>query len=192
MSEPIPVEVITPADPIVLPEQIRGGTSGDTALAAMIAAVTRSIAAPTGWLGRSLGEQTLRWTGGCFPERLPYRPVIEVDSVEYTAPDGTTGTVDPADYRLVVDRLIGEWPTVANEPDAVRITYVAGYESVPDEAIQAIVLGTQYLRDLRAADGLVRSETVEGLGATTYVVSDEAGSAVRRATEALLAGLRVY
>lgn len=190
--QPIPVIVVSPADPIVLPQQIRGGTSGDAVLAAMIAAVTRSIAAPTGWLGRSLGEQTLLWTGSCFPERLPYRPIVEVVSVEYTAPGGTTGTVDPADYRLVADRLIGEWPAVANEPDAVRVTYVAGYEEVPDEAVQAIILGAQYLRDLRAADGLIRSETVEGLGSTTYVVSDEAGSAVRRATEALLAGLTVY
>lgn len=190
--QPIPVEIVTPAAPIVTPQQIRGGTSGDTKLAAMIAAVTRSIAAPTGWLGRSLGEQTLLWTGACFPDRLPYRPIVEVVSVEYTAPDGTTGTVDPADYRLVADRLIGDWPAVADEPDAVRVTYVAGYDTVPDEAIQAVILAVQYLRDLTAADGLIRSETVEGIGATTYVVSDEAGSAVRRATEALLAGLRVY
>lgn len=190
--QPIPVEIITPADPIVLPQQIRGGASGDTVLAAMISAVTRSIAAPTGWLGRSLGEQTLKWTGSCFPERLPYRPIISVTSVEYTAPDGTTGTVDPADYRLVADRLIGDWPPLANEPDAVRVIYVAGYEEVPDEAIQAVILGVQYLRELHSAEGLVRSETVEGIGQTTYVVSDEAGSAVRRATEALLAGLTVY
>lgn len=53
-------------------------------------------------------------------------------------------------------------------------------------------MGVQYLRDLAASDGLVRSETVEGVGSTTYAVSDEAGAAVRRATEALLAGLRVY
>lgn len=190
--QPIPLQIVTPAAPFVLPQDIRGGVSGDTRLAAMISAVTRSIAAPTGWLGRSLGVQTLLWQGPCFPAVLPCRPVVEVTSIVFTRPDGTTATVDPADYRLVADRLLGDWPAVADEPDAVRITYSAGYADVPDEARQAVILGVQYLRDLAASDGLVRSETVEGVGSTTYAVSDEAGAAVRRATEALLAGLRVY
>jgi hypothetical protein len=188
------LSVVTPPAPFVLPENIRGGTSGDTALAGLIAGVTNSIAAPMGWLGRSLGEQTLLWQGSYWPDVLPCWPILSILSVKYIDPAGVEQTLDPGDYRLVGDRLMlsNGRPALANEPDAVRITYKAGYINVPQEARQAVILAVQHLRDLGATETFLRSETVEGVGVTNYSIAPTASETIRKATKSLLAGLRLY
>ncbi|WEJ32193.1 hypothetical protein [Devosia sp. SD17-2] len=189
------LSVVTPPTPFVMPADIRGGTSGDTALAGLIAGVTNSITAPMGWLGRSLGEQTLLWQGSYWPDVLPCRPILSIMSVKYLDPAGVEQTLDPAAYRLVGDRLLlsNGRPALANEPDAVRITYKAGgYINVPQEARHAVILAVQHLRDLGATETFLRSETVEGVGVTNYSISPAASETIRKATESLLAGLRLY
>ncbi|GHA11390.1 hypothetical protein GCM10007989_02120 [Devosia pacifica] len=191
------VEVVTPPEPFVVPEDIQGGTAAD---AAIIAAVTNSIAAPSGWLGRSLGQQTLQanLTRFCNPLHLPCGPVISITSIKYTDPDGNEATVSDETYRMVGNAVYLQpgkcWPSAAAGPDAVRVEYVAGYAAndVPAEAKQAVILGTQQLRDLSTTNVFVRSETVEGVGVTQWAIDARAGEVVRRAVSALLAGLRLY
>lgn len=190
------VQVIEPADPFVLPQDIFGGSSGDTALAAVISGVTSSIAAPTGWLGRSLGEQVLKWSGSFWPDVLPCPPILAITVIKYLDEAGVEQTLSADIYRTVADRLVlkpgKSWPHIACEPDAVRITYRAGYIDVPAEARQAVILATQHLRDLGSVETFLRSETVEGIGVLNYSVSPAAGEAIRKAVASLLAGLRVY
>ncbi|NIF80142.1 hypothetical protein F3J20_22570 [Paraburkholderia sp. Cy-641] len=66
---------------------------------------------------------------------LPHPPIRSVDSVQYLNPDHQRVPLDPTAYRLAV---IGEmlallrpvgaaWPRTAHEPDAVIVTYSAGW-----------------------------------------------------------------
>src|SRR5690606_38610874 len=113
------IRVIVPPAPIVTAGDIPGDHAADDAMvAAIIAAAQESIDGPTGWLGRSLGEQTLEYYGNCLPCRLPLRPIIEVEAV----------TVDGETVALPVWRDDGTltWPAGARGGDVV-ITYRAGY-----------------------------------------------------------------
>lgn len=192
------VTVVTPPDPFVLPADIRNSTN-DSATAAIIAAVTETIDGPTGWLGRALGEQTLKLTlpeWGCGPIRLPYPPVTGVTWVKYLDEDLNEQTVDETVYRLA-DNLVllkpdQEWPDAACQPDAVRIQYAAGYSEVPARAKHAVILTVQHLLEVGGRDLLVRREDVEGIGETEWVVSAQASELIRKTSDSLLAGLRVW
>lgn len=198
------ITVITPAVPFVLPSQIAGSPSPtDVTVAAQIAAVVESLAAPMGWLGRSLGAQTLEvkipsFTLGpdCDAIRLPGPPIQSVTTIKYIDDALTEFTVANNVYRLV-DRTIilkpdQEWPDAACEPDAVRVRYVAGYTTIPAVVTHAVILLTQQLRASSAENLFVRSEDVEGIGEIIYTVSDAADALIRKAASNLLAGLRVW
>ncbi|MBY6113298.1 phage gp6-like head-tail connector protein [Mameliella alba] len=100
-----------------------------------------------GGLGFPLVASQFIAKAGCFsPEvlRLPFPRVTAVDAIKYVAPDGSVGTVDPATYMLARDGrrvrvhlLAGNaWPALADRPDAVRLTFTAGWPdvaSVPED-----------------------------------------------------------
>ncbi|NTG20009.1 hypothetical protein G6L00_06075 [Agrobacterium rhizogenes] len=211
----MPVQVITPPAPIVTPADIPGNhAADDSKIAAMIAAVTEDIDGPGGWLGRSLGKQTLELTLGhadkdCplkpFPPReisLRYIPVIaDAVTVKYLDLDEAVQTVDPANYKVFDDAVWFNsdfvFPAVADAPDAIRIRYDAGYGgsgnngAVPERAKQTIILCVQDLMRLQASDFAVRSETVEGVGSTNYLDQDRVSAIVEKTCERLLARLWV-
>lgn len=196
------VRVISGPTPIVTPADVPGGHAAtDATITALIAAVQAGIDGPTGWLGRALGAQTLELTRAVFHRsiRLPYRPVSEIVSVKYRDGDGAEQTVDPASYRANADTLIFATsfalPGTICAPDAVKITYKAGYATadVPANAKQAVIIGVQHLKALSSDQSLfLRSEDVEGVGSFTYTVSEAAGLVVKSATETLLSPLQVY
>jgi hypothetical protein len=82
----------------------------------------------------------------CFPRgncpiQLPLPPAIGVVSVKYLSSDGLGSlvTMGPADYRVIDGGFSGAqiFSTVTpagDEPDAVRVTFVAGYESTESPA----------------------------------------------------------
>lgn len=196
--------VIIPPEPIVLPSDIAGGHGGDDAgVAAMIAAVTEEIDGPGGWLGRSLGPQTLELTGPCWPEnwyRLPYGPVIDIEGITYLDGDGVEQTLDTwslSDGYLSLYSTGAALPALADDPAAVRIQYQAGYDddttpAVPERARQAIILSVQHMKSLAVENLYVRAVDVDQVERREFTLSEAASKVVERACNSLLSTLRVY
>lgn len=194
--------VLAGPEPIVYPGEIPGDHDPqDQDVAAIIAAVQAEIDGPQGWLGRSLGFQTLSTSTDAFCTRmkLPYGPVETVLNVFYRGTDGVEYTVDGANYRLAADDTLVfatgfTLPTVeADSPDAVTVEYDAGYDAddVPPQAKYAVIVGVQQLKPLADQSVMVREEDVEGVGSITYTVSEASSALIKQATERLLRGLWV-
>lgn len=193
--------VLVPPEPIVVPAEVSGShDANDLGIIALIAAVQGTIDGPTGWLGRSLGRQTLSFSTDefCTRMKLPYGPVGVVLNVFYRDADGAQQLVDGADYRLAPgDVLIFtegySFPTTESAIDAVTVEYEAGYDwdDIPANAKHAVIVGVQQLKPLADQSVMVREEDVEGVGSTTYTVSEASSDLVRRATERLLVSLWV-
>lgn len=142
------VVVEPPAEPVISWAEAQrhlrldGDDSEQATVMAMVAAVTDHLGAPMGWLGRSLGPQTLELRLDGFRDlvTLPGGPVIEVVSVQYFDDVGAVQTVAGDVYELR-DGAIGaawgkSWPRPGRyrgqRDDLVRIRYRAGYEPDPD------------------------------------------------------------
>jgi hypothetical protein len=141
----------------------------DETLAAIVRAATAYLDGPNGILRTALLKQTWRdaWSG--FPEsysrlQLSAEPLIAVTSVEYIAPGTTTWTPMAAeDYHGYTDATgswvelaDGEsWPDTATRPEAVRITYTAGFgpsaSDVPANIIHAAKLLVAHYYENREA-----------------------------------------
>lgn len=204
------VRVVTPADPIVDPSEIPG-SEDDARAIALIAAATEEIDGPTGWVGRCFGPQTLELVADCWGERvfaLPCPPIIGIQSVKYLDANGVEQTVSPSDYAIgsaLWFRPNWSAPSLAQAPDPVRIRYLAGYNgttgagvgqvqtgALPARARQAVILMAQELLRTGSASFGLRSDTVEGVGAKTFMDGDRASAITLAAVERLLAGLRLY
>ena len=94
--------------------------------------------------------------------RLPYPPLIEVSSIVYEDPDGASPTplLESSKYIQRTQTLIGEiellpdytWPSVADHPRAIAITYRAGYETYPDKLKRLVkILAGHYVESKEAA-----------------------------------------
>lgn len=187
------VRVIIPPEPIVSPGDIAGDHGEDDAgVLAMIEAAQEDIDGPTGWLGRSLGKQTLELRAVCLPAHLPYRPIIDVESVTV----GGEVVENPEwqdDGRLT-------WPAGAPSGETV-IRYTAGYDGesvenggtgkVPARAKQAIILMVKGMRDMTEHDVFQTQESVVGVGASARSVTPYVSQAIREAAENLLFRLKV-
>ncbi len=147
----------------------------DALIAGMVAAATRHLASPQGWLGRSIGVQTLELRMCSFDAQcrgdmitLPFPPIVEVVSVTYADTEGVDQTVADTDWRIVGDRFLapvyqGRWPAARLDHESVRIRYRAGYadaepegggdpvRTVPEEIIAAILLHVGVLYENREA-----------------------------------------
>ncbi|MGV3649847.1 MAG: head-tail connector protein [Devosia sp.] len=102
-------------------------------LESYLAAATAWLDGPDGWLGRSLGLQTLELVDcGFGNDRLPLPPIVDIVSIKYIDTSGAEQTMPDTDYRLLSNGSIWaeRWPTVKG-PDAVRIRYRAGYDGEP-------------------------------------------------------------
>lgn len=132
-------------------------TDDDAYLQSLELAATQKIDGADGWLGRALKEQVWEYAldkfpcvshGGYAPIYIPLPPLVSVDSVSYTASDGTAtaltgfrvfnvGGTQPAYIVPAVDET---WPATKGEPEAVVITFTAGYTTVPEGIRHAIRL----------------------------------------------------
>lgn len=207
----MPVRVIIAPEPIVTPDEITGlHAADDDAVAGAIAAVQAEIDGPSGWLGRSLGEQTLEYcfAGFCGARAisLPCRPVIDIESVIYVDHEGAEQEISEDSYRKAGDMLwfvpSFSFPTTYFAPDAVKVRYRAGYDGVPmkdggtgdvpAQAKRAIILSVQHMLSIGAENLFLRAEEVEGVGRQEFTVSEAGGKIIRDAADRLLQGLRVY
>jgi uncharacterized phiE125 gp8 family phage protein len=139
----MPVIVVTPPeDPAVSLEEAKAHLrvdhdDDDDYIESLVAVATATIDGPNGWLGRCIVEQTLEWRGdefGC-DIRLPYPPIISIESVKYVDHAGAEQAVSPADYLLTgapsqprLSLNYGSfWPTPRWQSEAVRVRYTAGW-----------------------------------------------------------------
>ena len=134
----------------------------DDLIAAAIAAVVGHLDGYTGILGRALMPQVWSEFFGFWPAsrvlELRLAPVASIVSVRARATDGTEADLDPASYRLLSGSsarpilLFGldvALPALASAPDALTVTYRAGYPltgdtppkpTVPPALVSAILL----------------------------------------------------
>ena len=99
----------------------------------LIMAATAWIDGPAGWLGRSLGGQTLELTGWSCDRRirLPYAPIIDIVSVTSEDCDGNDEVADPSTYEIKGDCLVIDRDAAWTARPHHRIRYRAGY-AAPD------------------------------------------------------------
>lgn len=138
---------------------------GEAYIEALIAAAEQHLAAPAGWLGRSIALQTIELRTCGFnwcAIQLPYGPVRSIQSIRYVDESGDEQTVDPADYEAtgldtvtvhVRLRRGRSWPSVSLGRENVRIAYTAGYapEEVPAPLKHSILLLVSHLYENREA-----------------------------------------
>ena len=156
-------------------------TVDDSLIDGLIAAATSYV---EDYTGRALMAQTLRLSidGLSDSIKLPRGPVQSITSVKYDDATGTEITLAATYYTadLVNDpqwlvRNTGYvWPTVLDAVNAVRITYVAGYASLPAAIKQAVLLLISAWYDTRSHS------------------SDKPVAEVPHAVTALLANHRAY
>jgi len=137
-----------------------GEYAEQTLLQMKIDAAIATIDGADGWLNRALVTQTWRMSFELFGSRLirlPLPPLQSVTSLKYLDPDGVEQTFAASNYRVITDATPGliylnddsVWPSIARAPDAVRITFVAGYgeaAAVPSAIRNAVLImaGTLY------------------------------------------------
>lgn len=139
----------------------------DTQITDMIASATAYLDGPEGVLGRCLAPQTWCETVAAFsdPLRIALGPVTKVESVKYLDPAGAEQTVPAEDYYQHQDGkgaylrpIPGKaWPGAASRDDAVRITFTAGFDTVPKPIRSAVLLLVSHLYEFREVQ--VREET---------------------------------
>lgn len=152
------VVVVEPPEPVVTWEdadnhlKLDGDTSQQAEVEAFIAAAIEHIDAPDGWLGRAIGAQTLEVRGSFFDGdrwRLPFPPVIEVSAVKYLDVNGVEQTLPDDFYEVRGDEIVRaygkSWPATRRDDESVRVTYRAGYVSLPMPIRAAILLMTEDL-----------------------------------------------
>lgn len=108
--------------------------------------------------GRAFISRQYRLSLECWPLdpkwghsiRLPYPPLISVDSVKYYDTDGVLQTLasdqydvhDEAEPGFIVPAYQIRWPSIRSRPDSVQVTFTAGYYGgSPDSesAAQAVI-----------------------------------------------------
>lgn len=145
------VFVAVPPEPVVSLAEAKAqlrvrANDEDAYITGLVAAATAHLDGPDGWLGRAIGRQTLEFRAHVFRDAmsLPYPPIAEIVSVKHLTGTGVEATVQPSEYELrgaVLGAAFGRrWPSVGVHPEAVRIQYLAGYETVPAPIKQAILL----------------------------------------------------
>lgn len=129
-------------------------TDDDDYLEALVETATGHIDAPSGWLGRAIGDSTWELALDCFPVcgriDIPLPPLREIVSVKYVDINGDEQTY--ADFRafgvdaanapgFILPAYDDDWPDTRDDtPEAVRIRFVAGYEETPKPIKHAILL----------------------------------------------------
>lgn len=203
------------ADVVTLAEakaQLRiTGTSQDTMIEAMIDAVVAALDPATqGWLDRALRSQVWELRLPHFPcgnIKLPYPPLISVDSVKYDDTGGVERTLTlTSGYRVfgigqfnkayIAPPYLQYWPTARCDKESVRIRFTCGYPASPDTLPapikQAVLLGVRALYSLGERSMFESQSSVDGVGEKRWVVSDAGAKVLQDATDRLLAPFRVY
>jgi len=151
---PLILDTAPATDPVTLAEvkaHIRVvHTDEDDAIADMILAAAQRFDGRDGSLGCCLITQSWTLTLDAFtPEiAIPLPPCQSIDTITYVDPDGVTQTLDAGAYQAFglgsadgakVRPAYGtSWPLIRNQPDAVAITFTAGFGDDPGDIPEPI------------------------------------------------------
>lgn len=197
------VYVVTPPPAIVSLAEAKAHLrvtveADDTLIGTFLAAAQGHIDGPGGWLGRSVGLQTLELRQDAFDGciTLPCGPIVSVSSVKYDDANGAEQTVDAADYYFagnIIERTIGtSWPTVFRQRESVRVRYQAGYSTIPAPIKAAVLIMTGIFYSHAKRDAQLRRETVDGVGSREWDMSGTFDVAADRTVSALLTPYRAF
>ena len=152
------LKLITAPLPIVTTAEIKKHVRAeyfqedDAYLEACIAAATDHVDGKDGWLGRALGTQTWDLVLDEFPcegIRIPLPPMQSVTYLRYVSPDTGLETDLTVNTDCLVDVYsepgwimpgANGWPAIMDTINAVRVRFVAGYETVPPAIKHAVKL----------------------------------------------------
>lgn len=123
------------------------GDHEDDLITGLIHAATAMV---ENYIGRSLMEQTWRYTPKTLSQRveLPRGPVQSISTFTVVDSDGNSQAVGSSSYSEDFDAdppaLVlnsGEsWPTAGPDANAVTIEYVTGFDEVPADIVQALLM----------------------------------------------------
>lgn len=133
-----------------------------------------------GFLGRALLTQTWQLSLQDFPSgdelELPKPPLQSVTSVTYKNTDGEVTTLPSSIYEVDTVREPGRivlkdgesWPTVGDYLNAVTVTFVCGYTSLPEPLKMALLLLVKQQYDsVRTGDKLAYEATEKAITSLT-------------------------
>lgn len=122
------------------------GTDHDTRIGVLITALRQQAEQIT---GRALATGNFACTLDAFPGgdgtiELHFGPVSAMVSLAYVDADGVSQTLTASDYQLdtasIPARLLPaygtDWPSTRDVPNAVTVTYTAGYGSSAPKEVQ--------------------------------------------------------
>lgn len=123
-------------------------TDEDASIRILIKAARKHIEGPYGFLGRALVTQTWELVLDEFPAneiKIPLPPLQSITSIKYDDGDGNETTLADTEYTVdnvsepgwVVPVSSGSWPTTFEGINAVRIRFVAGYESAANSPVDS-------------------------------------------------------
>lgn len=127
------------------------GTDEDAVIGDLIKAA-RTVVEQKGRL--ALITQTWDYTLDAWPDviRIPIGPVQSVVSVTYVDSNGTTQTLDPAEYQVdnsqnparITPAYGRVWPVARVQPNSIAVRFVAGFgdttADIPRDLRQALLL----------------------------------------------------
>lgn len=135
----------------------------DALIERLIKTAVAKLDGERGVLGRCLAPTQLRLSLSAFTDEivLPLPPTRSVERIEYVDATGMPRVMEPEAYRIAgLDDDVGArivrsprhpWPYTAGGPDAVRITFTAGYDTVPVPLASAILMHVAHLYENREA-----------------------------------------
>lgn len=145
-----PERVTAPATRLVSLEEVKqflrieaDETEEDTLLGSLILSAEATLDGYSGLLGRALIDQVWRQRFDDFPPcdqlRLPLGPLVATPTVTYR--DTLGGEQEFESFHLVTTALGpaieledgATWPQTATRPDAVTVTWLAGYGPGPED-----------------------------------------------------------
>lgn len=162
-----------PAAPILTLEEAKTHlriyhTDENAHVEALVASVADLIDGPTGILNRCVVSQQWEVTIDRFPEndmmgvvalKMPLPPLISIQSILYDDEDGVEQELTSGNYRIIGAESTSaaailplkdvEWPSVDDEPGSVRISFTAGYSTIPPGIKHAVKLLISHLNEHR-------------------------------------------
>ena len=150
------VQTVAPtAEPVTLEEAKEFmrilDTDSDTLISSLIAVCREHVENIT---NRQLGVATFELTVSDFISKLPKNPIKSIEKIEYMGVDGNYLTLDSSTYYMYERHGIGyisysEVPNILEHQKAVKITFIAGYELVPEAIKQYIKVKASTLYENR-------------------------------------------